>query len=254
MNSEIVKMLEAGDGNPRNSEGSFIQLKDGRIMFVYSRYNGDSWYDHASADLAAIYSADGGRTLPGEPEIVVRNQGDGNVMSVSLLRLHCGRIAMVYIKKRFIEGVFCDCRPLITISADEGVTWSPPRYCIKAPGYYVVNNDRIIQLESGRLLLPAAYHRWQPNDISIDDRAVSLMFYSDNGGEPTGGKRATGFCRLRRATPAFKNPASLNWRMDASWRGSALTAAASTKHFPVTAAKPGPMRSLHRNSKAPPLR
>lgn len=43
--------------NPRNSEGDFIQLKDGKILFVYSHYDGKSSGDHASAYLAGRYSA-----------------------------------------------------------------------------------------------------------------------------------------------------------------------------------------------------
>jgi len=30
--------LPPGAGNPRNSEGAFVSLKDGRVLFVYSHY------------------------------------------------------------------------------------------------------------------------------------------------------------------------------------------------------------------------
>jgi len=50
---ETVLELLSGPGNPRNSEGSFVALKDGRILYVYTHYNGASWHDHASADLAS---------------------------------------------------------------------------------------------------------------------------------------------------------------------------------------------------------
>ena len=32
--------LPPGPGNPRNSEGDFIELKDGRVLYAYSRFNG----------------------------------------------------------------------------------------------------------------------------------------------------------------------------------------------------------------------
>ncbi len=182
MNSKIVRNIASGPGNPRNSEGSFIQLNDGRLMFIYSRYNGDSWNDHAAADIAALYSSDGGETWGGEPEILVRNEGNGNLMSVSLLRLQDGRIALLYLCKTFI-GEVCDCRPMICFSCDEGASWSKPAYCIHAPGYYVVNNDRLIQLKSGRLLIAAGFHRWNiDNNCNVHGRSVACVFYSDDGG------------------------------------------------------------------------
>lgn len=180
MNSTITKNVTSGPGNPRNSEGSFIRLNDGRIMFIYTRYNGTSWHDHESADLAALYSDDDGRNWSDQPEILFRNPGRGNLMSVSLLRLHDGRIALVYLHKRFIEERYCDCRPVIRFSTDEGASWSEPVYCIDSPGYYVLNNDRMVQLKSGRLILPTGYHRWKNTDIN--GRAIACIFYSDDGG------------------------------------------------------------------------
>ena len=32
-------------GNPRNSEGAFLGLKDGSVLFVYSRFQGDGCED-----------------------------------------------------------------------------------------------------------------------------------------------------------------------------------------------------------------
>jgi len=46
-------VLAPGPGNPRNSEGDFITLKDGRILFLYTRFTGGAgdlllvWNDHA---------------------------------------------------------------------------------------------------------------------------------------------------------------------------------------------------------------
>ena len=45
---EIVLRLDPKDGNPRNSEGDFIQLKDGRILFVYTHFTKGSG-DNAGA-------------------------------------------------------------------------------------------------------------------------------------------------------------------------------------------------------------
>ena len=84
--------LPPRDKNPRNSEGSFLRLKDGRIVFAYSRYSGTSSDDGAYCEIAAMYSSDNGETFS-EPKILVRpdkSRGETNCMSVSLLELPNG--------------------------------------------------------------------------------------------------------------------------------------------------------------------
>ena len=53
-----VLFIPRKDGNPRNGEGTFLRLKDGRILYAYSRYLGHSWDDHADADIAGILKAE----------------------------------------------------------------------------------------------------------------------------------------------------------------------------------------------------
>ena len=123
--------LPPSEGNPRNSEGSFVALKDGRIMYIYSRYNGKGGDDADPADLAARYSADGGET---EDRIVVKNEGRMNVMSVSLLRLMDGRIALFYLR----TNSYYEELPYVRYSSDEGETWTEPVPCVLEPnGYYL---------------------------------------------------------------------------------------------------------------------
>ena len=50
-------------------------------------------------------------------------------------------------------------RAFAAVSADEANTWGEPTLCMADKGYYVVNNDRVIQLSGGRLVAPAAWHR-----------------------------------------------------------------------------------------------
>ena len=150
-----VLRLEPLSGNPRNSEGDFIRLADGRILFIYTRFTGGSG-DHAAADLAGRFSSDDGKTWTTNDVFIVRNEGGLNVMSVSLLRLRDGRIALFYLCKRSLT----DCRPLMRVSTDEAKTWSAATTCIDdVAGYYVMNNDRAVQLKSGRLVLPVALHK-----------------------------------------------------------------------------------------------
>lgn len=175
---KIVLSLQPGENNPRNSEGSFVTLKDGRILFVYSHYTGGSTSDHAPAYLAGRYSSDNGKTWTTTDELIVRQEGTMNVMSVSLLRLKNGSIAMFYLKKNSVT----DCIPLMRISTDEAKTWSDPVPCITdRQGYFVLNNDRVIQLTSGRLLMAVAMHQEPGGTWSNTGRLWS--YYSDDNGK-----------------------------------------------------------------------
>lgn len=183
---EKIRLLPPGPGNPRNSEGDFIELKDGRVLFVYTHFTGGS-SDHATAYLAARTSDDGGATWSDDDVLILENEAGMNIMSVSLLRLNSGEIALFYLAKNSIQ----DCRPRMRISRDEAKTWSDAVECIAEPGYNVMNNDRAVQLESGRILLPVALH---PNDADTRSFArageVRCHYSDDKGqtwqvGEPT---------------------------------------------------------------------
>lgn len=170
--------LPPGPGNPRNSEGSFVTLKNGRILFVYTRFNGKHGGDDGAAVIAQRHSDDNGETWTKQDKIIVENEGTQNVMSVSLLRLANGRIALFYLKK---NSDF-DCRPFLRFSDDEAESWSAPIDCIpREIGYYVLNNDRVIQLSSGRLVMPLAQHAKQ-NDMQSDYRGLLLCYLSDDNG------------------------------------------------------------------------
>src|SRR6478609_5909518 len=97
--------LAPSPGNPRNSEGDFIRLHDGRWLFIYTHFTSGA-NDHAKAFLASRESSDGGKTWTAKDRVVVANEGGFNVMSVSLLRLKSGEIALFYLRKNSLE----DCR------------------------------------------------------------------------------------------------------------------------------------------------
>ena len=173
----VVLELPPGPDNPRNSEGTFATLRDGRVMFAYSRYYGNSAHDNATANIAARYSSDKGATWTDKDEIIVKNHGGMNVMSVSLLRLQSGEIALFYLLKNSTS----DCRPVLRRSFDEGKTWSEPTMCITDEvGYYVLNNDRVIQLKDGRLLFAVSRHSFP--DGKFDGKGVVTTYSSDDNG------------------------------------------------------------------------
>src|SRR4051812_29801775 len=70
-------LLPPGQGNPRNSEAAMIDLAEGRIMLVYSRFTG-SGGDHAKGHLAARFSADAGVTWTKDDQAVTVGEGDMN--------------------------------------------------------------------------------------------------------------------------------------------------------------------------------
>ena len=174
---EVVLRLPPFQGNPRNSEGDFVQLTDGRILFVYTRFTGGGGV-HDQADLVSRVSTDQGRTWSDEDLIVVANEGQWNVMSVSLLRLADGRIAIFYCRKNSLT----DCRPVVRFSTDEAVHWSDPVEIIpeEQVGYHVLNNDRVVQLSSGRLVAPIALHN-RPGWAKPDWNGEIACYLSDDG-------------------------------------------------------------------------
>lgn len=179
--NKIVLNLEPAKENPRNSEGSFVTLKSGRIVFYYTHFYGGA-ADSSAARIVAIHSDDHGATWSQPPETVLETRSGDNVMSVSLLRLHSGKIAFFYILKNSWQ----DCKPYVRFSTDEAQSWSEPQLVVAAPGYFVLNNDRVIQLQNGRLIAPVAFHRSRnplPNASSFDSRAIDFWYLSDDEGK-----------------------------------------------------------------------
>lgn len=180
MSPQTVLLLPPGDNNPRNSEGDFITLKNGRILYIYTHFTGNSYMDDAPAFLASRHSDDGGTTWSKSDSRVLQHEVGKNLMSVSLLRLHNGDIAMFYLRKNSTW----DCIPFMRTSKDEAKTWSDPIQCINEQGYFVVNNNRVIQLKNGRLLIPVSKHKVKEGREWDKDSELGriITYYSDDNG------------------------------------------------------------------------
>ncbi len=178
-------LFQSVPGNPRNSEGSFASLSDGRILFAYSRYTGESREDHADCEIACCYSSDDGVSWS-EPETLFTNETGGkNVMSVSFLRLRSGRLLISYLSEKFMpDESYSSLIPVCRTSDDDGKTWSDIKLMSTFSNRAGMNNDRMIQLKSGRILAPV----WRtmvvqtPQGTDCLPRVASII-YSDDDGE-----------------------------------------------------------------------
>ncbi len=167
---EVTLLLEPRFGNPKNFSGDFIRLKDGRILYLYAYGVGDVVADDAPHCTVARYSSDDGKTWTSD-DVIVHIEG-----GLSFLRLPDGRIALFYLRaKDSGKNLY----PYMIISKDEAKTWSPPIEIVKNPGYYTINNDRIILLKNGRIICPVAYY---VTDGSSDNNGI-YSYYSDDSGE-----------------------------------------------------------------------
>lgn len=183
-------ILAPGKGNPRNSEGAFLTLDDGRIAFAFSRFTGDDFNDHAASNICVIYSDNDGDSWDTEhieTLVLAEEYGQQNAMSVSLVRMNNHDIGLFYgvkedggIRNRFLLRRY---RGDFSHPCGEEVCCLPD----KCPGYYVVNNDRVVHLTDGSWVIPCAHH---PSAIFtregyepwMDMRGTAVFFISEDDG------------------------------------------------------------------------
>jgi sialidase-1 len=171
--SQLV--YSATKAHPRYTEGSIVRLGDGALLYAVTEFVGGG-SDFSQARIVARRSPDGGRTW-GPSRVLQESTGKLNVMSVTLRRLDRPRddtIAMFYLQKNGYD----DLQVFVRFSTNETQTFGPPVRVTAEPGYHVMNNDRVTQLSSGRLLAPVA----STADVRIVNHFVSHCWLSDDGG------------------------------------------------------------------------
>ena len=159
LSSRLVAMLPRGENNPRNSEGDFAVLKNGDILFAYSRYTGESEHDDAPCNVAALRSADGGKSFAPVPFLLAQaaDHNTKNIMSVSLSRLDTGELCLFYLCKQGPQSEVY----LKRCTDEDALVFAPAERIVplRRGVYYVINNSRVCKLPDGSLLLPLARHR-----------------------------------------------------------------------------------------------
>lgn len=185
MKDHIVASFGPNAEYTRHSEGAFLRLKDGRILHIYSRFTGTD-ADDAPSDLVSLYSSDEGETWTEAVTTVSASRfGVQNVMSVSLMRMANDDVGLFFIVKEDNSAIS---HIWLARSNDEAASWYKYTQCTlnDRQGYYVLNNDRIERLASGRLLMPMAFHRGgyrSESDSYFFGLGEVCFLYSDDDGE-----------------------------------------------------------------------
>ena len=204
----VCPLFETGPRNLRNSEGSVVELRDGRLLLYYMNfYTGAT--DWSAADVRGKISDDGGQTWS-EPFLVEPNTARFNVGRLSLFRLpphvpvgedeelghvHHGLLAHVYVEMN--DGL--NRRMIFKTSADEGETWSPPVPLNPQNVSAGVSQDKAIVLGDGRIVVPVdqymgtkpttddpkGVHRMGERFGNLERSALvySFTLYSDDEGQ-----------------------------------------------------------------------
>jgi sialidase-1 len=183
-------MCKWSAAHPRNDQQLIFPLTDGRLLFVWCEYYTDnskllarrSPFDQGGAGdempsrISAMISHDKGHTW-GEPFVIQENRWKLNVKHPNLLRLNSGEILFTF------SG--WDSMPQRNIfskrSKDEGITWSEPEQ-ISEPGWHCTNNDHILRLKTGRILLPAHTVIGGSPYLGGKSKLESYVYFSDDDG------------------------------------------------------------------------
>lgn len=166
-------IARATDGNPRHTEADILVRRDGSLLVAWSDFYAGS-RDDAPARISAAVSNDGGRTWQARATLQ-ENTGGANVMSVSFVRSRTGDVLFFYLQKNSLT----DLKAYVRRSTDDAFTWGEPVLVTADPGYHVMNNARVIQLRSGRLLAPVASTKQV--GTKTDDFRTSVYLSDDDG-------------------------------------------------------------------------
>ena len=177
INEQIL--APASSSSIRKTEAAIVELKDGRLLLANTDFYTVSPNDDAPARILGRYSSDLGKTW-GPTFILVENTAKMNVMSVSLLRLQSGELALTYMFKNSHE----DCSVLYRLSKDKGKRFSEPIE-ITPTRAFGSRNDQLVQLRSGRLLAPCQrLDNWPKVRHSL-----TQVLYSDDKGKTWNGSK-----------------------------------------------------------------
>ena len=168
--AEVVTPIALQDKDYyRHSEGSAIELPDGRILLAWSRFAGAAGDDNGKATIVAAESKDGGKTWTKPRELPV-GKASINIMQAAFVPVK-DRLMLAFSVRDGGRSV----KHAIE-SKDDGRTWSERRKLFDAGG----PNDRAVRLASGRILMPS--HRVSKQRIGGYEDMEVLVARSDDEG------------------------------------------------------------------------
>ncbi|MEO5803240.1 MAG: sialidase family protein, partial [Verrucomicrobiota bacterium] len=166
--------------HPRHDHQLIFPLKDGRLMLVWSEYyfatnsnlKAGALTDDMPCRISAKTSKDHGRSWS-EPFVFQENTGKLNVKHPNLLRLPSGEVLFFYTEWNSRSNRVV----LFRRSSDDCKTWNSPQRISPPDGISNINNDHILRLRSGRIVLPTFYSKsvWDKGD-----HWQAFCFYSDD--------------------------------------------------------------------------
>lgn len=172
-----------GKVRERISEGSTINI--GQKMFrVTSVYTTFADLDRASAELDFQSSEDNGKSFTALAEdnssrvLIPGIQDENNSLPsglASLLKLSDSSVLLGFISK---YKALSYPNYVVTKSTDNGSTWSEPMQLAESkPYFYDPSNDRMIQLPSGRVIIPLN------REDTVGGHGTCYVYYSDDSGK-----------------------------------------------------------------------
>ncbi len=176
---------------PHTAERAFIgpglcRLLDGDLLMAapWGRPPTDFEQLAAKFPVPMLYrSCDGGRSWQEAGRMSLPWSLSGMISDggVTFLRLRDDRLA--FLAHRHVLGFHGGGAPIFSISCDEGATWSPAQPLASPDEVYYVMNDRLIQLRSGRLVVPIAWALLEPDGGYVEgDACHGRCFLSDDCG------------------------------------------------------------------------
>jgi sialidase-1 len=153
--------------HPRVGEGSIARWGDW-LIYVYGRYQGSSDYAHAS--LAVRVSHDEGQNWSDEKVVLASPH---QLALPALISIEPDALLLSYVEIRSEQSA----SRVVRRSTDGGTSWSPAvAISDRACGYMTGSHDRLVRLDSGRLIYPV--HAFgEAGDL------VSFVYVSDDAGE-----------------------------------------------------------------------